>query len=248
MNENRPAERLGLLVGTLLSPAVALSTRLRAARTFHPRGLVLEGQATPHEDAQGATRELAERLAGPVLARLSGALWKRHDSPDVLGCALRFRKLPGARLEQPEDQDLLFATIAAVPLLTISVLTTRARDFLGNYYYAVAPFYAPPVGPVRFRLKPLTRTAQGHSRAERLELALASAPIAFALEVRREESGSLYEPLCKIALTHELQVDQNALRFDPFRAGRDIQARGFLHNMRRAVYATGQRVRASHSA
>jgi hypothetical protein len=151
------------------------------------------------------------------------------------------------QLEQPGDQDLLFATVLAVPLLPLAPLLTRAGDYLGNRYYAVAPFEAQPVGRVRFRLTPLTRSRAGDSRAQRLQHTLKEAPIELALEYRRDERGSLYEPLCLLTLAHTLELGQNALRFAPFRTGRSVQPRGFLHHVRRPVYETGQRVRTARA-
>ncbi|MEO8183439.1 MAG: hypothetical protein ABI895_31785 [Deltaproteobacteria bacterium] len=42
---------------------------------------------------------------------------------------------------------------------------------------------------------------------------------------------------------HFLDLDQEALRFDPFRAGRGVTPVGFVHALRRATYLASQRAR-----
>jgi hypothetical protein len=44
-------------------------------------------------------------------------------------------------------------------------------------------------------------------------------------------------------LLHVLDLDQEALRFDPFRAGRGIVPVGFVQWVRRLTYASSQRLR-----
>lgn len=54
---------------------------------------------------------------------------------------------------------------------------------------------------------------------------------------------SPYQPLAEVRVARRLDLDQEALRFSPFRTGRGIEPRGFVHGLRRAVYPVSQAVR-----
>jgi hypothetical protein len=41
-----------------------------------------------------------------------------------------------------------------------------------------------------------------------------------------------------------VELDQGALRFDPFRNGRNIEPAGYVHHLRRLTYPTSQLYRA----
>jgi hypothetical protein len=43
-----------------------------------------------------------------------------------------------------------------------------------------------------------------------------------------------------------VELDQEALRFDPFRDGRGITPVGFVHSMRKLTYLASQRARPHH--
>src|SRR4051812_3496321 len=106
---------LGRVTGALLAPVTAFVSALRRARMFHPDGVVYRADVEPIPTANrhGAHAQVAARLAGPALIRLSSAWWKGdREWPDVLGAALRFRSRPViSPVPDPGDQDLLFATI-----------------------------------------------------------------------------------------------------------------------------------------
>ena len=231
-------ERIGTRVGELWSPAIEAISRARQARMFHPRGLTFAGRCV-------AIAPLGERLQGRVLARTSQALWKRPlEYLDVLGVALRFRAGAGPDLDaaaEPGDQDLLCATIVSPLTMPLSPFTTNAHDFLGNRYWAVAPFEVDGAR-VKFRLSPRgTHVQEGH-RDERLRAAVRAGEAGFLLEARRTLHRR-WQPIARITLEHEVHVDQARLAFDPYRDGAAIVPVGLVHAIRRAVYAAGQRAR-----
>ncbi len=51
-----------------------------------------------------------------------------------------------------------------------------------------------------------------------------------------------------ITLAHRARVDDEALRFRPFRTGRGLKPRGFVHALRRGVYKVSQWSRPSREA
>ena len=89
---------IGRVIGALFAPAAAVGSFVRGARIFHPDGVVY--RADVHADVtQGALGELAGRLAGRALVRLSGATQRAKagtSPPDILGVTLRFKTPKGA--------------------------------------------------------------------------------------------------------------------------------------------------------
>jgi len=62
----------------------------------------------------------------------------------------------------------------------------------------------------------------------------------------RETFGLRWDPIATLVLDGPSRLDQEALRFDPFRDGRGIHPVGFVHAMRRWVYAASQWARPAH--
>jgi hypothetical protein len=222
---------------------LALGSFVRQARVFHPRGVVLWGRVSAATN-EAPWRQLAAQLQGSVLVRFSGAWWKERQWPDVLGCALRFTRAQAPSLAPlADDQDLLLATVR-VPLTTLlAPLTTQVNDYLENRYFGVSPFRAGALGRVKLRLSPVHTTNARGSRAERLEAALAQNALSLLLEVRPAKLGAQYEPLVRIALTTRVDLDQEQLRFDPFRSGRQLRPAGFVQGLRLPVYAASRAAR-----
>jgi hypothetical protein len=249
------AEHAGTLVGLLLAPFTALVSAARRARTFHPEGVVYRGVVGPVAEAEGGPfAALARRLEGPVIARASTALWRGgREWMDALGLALRFRdggEAPASAEPSEGDQDLLFATIRHPWTTPFAPLTTRVHDFLANDYYAVSPFFADGVGRVEFRLvSPRTARpgAPGARRDELLARDVAEGRACFELEVRALERGAPWTPVAVVRLVERVSIDDDALRFSPFREGRGIRPVGFVHALRRAAYAASQQARPSHA-
>ncbi len=239
--DSRPAEVVGTLLGWLVAPVFALTSALRRARTFHPTGHVFAADVTPVDGVQ-----LGERLRGPALVRFSSALWKGdREWIDALGCALRFRRTDEPTPEASEgDQDVLFATIRRPWTTLLAPLTTHVHDFLANDYYAVSPFRVPGFGTGYLRLRPLRASsgAAGATRAERLYDAVARREVNLQLEVRRAWQRR-WTAVATVHVRAPLDIDQDRLRFSPFRDGRGIVPRGLVHGLRRGVYALSQRAR-----
>jgi hypothetical protein len=241
-------EVLGRLVGAAWALPVAAISAARHARMFHPRGVLAHAHVTPYSSI--ADDDVARRFTGHALVRLSGATSK-HDVErhEVLGIGLRLASRP---ITGPEpsagDQDLLFATILSPLAMPIAPFLTRSGDFLDNHYYAVAPFAIEGFGRVKLRLSPIVRSEQrAGGRRQRLERAIAEHRAVFMLEMRKTFELR-WAPLGELVLDGPSEIDQEALRFDPFRSGRGIEPVGFVHAIRRYVYAASQRVRPTHAA
>lgn len=226
---------VGRLVGVLLAPVTGAVSLVRRARMFHPEGVVYRADVTPLSD-EGA------RLAGDAMARFSGAWWRGgKEWTDVLGLALRIGPEP--------TQDLLFATIRSPWTTLLASLSTKQHDFLANDFYAVSPFDMEGVGRVKLRVRsPRAGRPGGKDRSDRLARAVAAGAAILTLEIRELGPGKRWRPVAQVALTGPMQVDQEALRFSPFRDGRGIRPRGFVHALRKATYAASQAVRPRHAS
>jgi len=237
----------GVKAGVLLAPLFGIGSALRRARFFHPEGVVYEAAARQIA-TEGRFSSVAERLSGPLLVRLSSAWWRHgREWPDVLGIALRFQNKPGAPPSRT-DQDLLLATIRTPLALPLSPFLTDVHDFLSNIYYGVSPFKVSGRKKVSIRLRPESPLGQESSsvqgsRNQRLFAAVSQGAALFLLEFSQ---GSGWIPIVEISLLRQRpDVDQEALRFSPFRSGRGLVPQGFIHGLRRAVYAVSQAVRPS---
>lgn len=274
----RAIESTGEIVGALAAPVFAVTSTLRRARTFHPRGDCANAVATACPDVPPPYRALARRLEGNVLVRFSDALTKGNARwPDVLGCALRFA---GESEDAADgDQDLLFATIKRPWTMPFSPLTTKVRDYLANDYFAVSPFAIrdvlgepldtrvwfrlqasarggaeravverPPTGSPDALLSSASGEAASHPRAERrrerLEAMVAADAATFVLGVAEGPWGP-FAPVIELRLVSVRPGDLERLRFNPFRSGRGVEPQGFVHSLRRGVYAASQRARST---
>ncbi|MDQ3262117.1 MAG: hypothetical protein M3Y59_00435 [Myxococcota bacterium] len=237
-------EPVGRGVGALLAPLAGVVSLLRRARTFHPDGAVYLSHVSALA-SRGADSEIARRLEGPALVRLSSAWWRGgKEWTDVLGCAVRFRHSDAVSVTPEQgDQDLLFATIRSPWTTLLASLTTHRHDFLDNDYYAVSPFFAPGLGKVKWRLRTTGAAETGGDRGEKLDAAVRGGHAAFQLEVRALGLGRRWRPVARLQLRERVVVDQAALRFSPFRSGRGIEPRGWIHAIRRATYAASQAAR-----
>jgi hypothetical protein len=237
----------GWLAGLALSPFTGAVSALRQSRMFHPRGLVCRAEVIAMAGT-AALEPLAAALAGPALVRWSSAWWKLGERADVLGCAIRFSSDPLGSEPLLSDQDLLLATIQRPWSMPFAPWTTRQHDFLANCYYGVSPFEVDE-RRVEWRLRPEHESPLGSSRRERLEHALRNDTARLRLELA-PYAGALHEPrnvsfesVAQLRLQQLVEIDQEALRFDPFRAGRGVVPVGFVHALRKATYRLSQRAR-----
>jgi hypothetical protein len=247
MNLPQPtfAERCGLVMGRWLAPLTAAASAQRRARMFHPDGVTYYAEVT----AIAASPDLAaaaDRLTGTALARFSTALWRGgREWPDVLGVALRFAA------PHSSQQDLLFATIRFPWTTPFGPLATDVHSFTWNHYHAVSPFELDGVGRAKLRLRsPRIENDTDAPRARHLSDLVARDRARFVLECRRLASSPFsrrWEPLAGVRLTAPAHVDQQALRFSPFRDGAGIHPVGFVHALRVAAYQSSQDARPASS-
>jgi hypothetical protein len=98
-----------------------------------------------------------------------------------------------------------------------------------------------------FRIHPenVTHDRAG-SRYERLMRATNRHDAVLELQASRGAYGPWF-PLLTVVLQRPAVIDGEALRFRPFRDGRGLTPRGFVHSLRVGVYALSQRARPRQS-
>lgn len=233
-------EVLGRVLGGILAPIMAEGSLARGAAVVHPDGVIYRGEVSG-SDAAGALGALGKALAGPALVRFSNGLHRfrrGHDPRDVLGAAVRFGAGSSA------EQDLLFGTFRSFLLLPLDALLTNPRDFLANDYHAVTPFRVPGMpAPLTFRLVPERHEADGLDRFERLQNAVAEGHAVLRLDAMVRSAGAI--PVATITLRERAPMEQDALRFNPFRDGAGIVPVGLQNAVRAAVYPASQAGRAA---
>ena len=231
-------EALGRMMGGISAPFTTLGSLTRNARLFHPDGALYWARVQPIAK-DGMLGELAKRLEGPALVRLSSAWWRNEKEwPDILGIAIRFVEIKKANAPgpPPRDQDLLFATIRRTLTLPIAPLSTNTHDFMANDYFALLPFEVEGIGRAMFRLLPMRLPKQSGKRREKLEARIAAGTAVFRIEMKKAIPGSKWKEIASVELREPAQIDQNDIAFNPFRAGRGIVPTGLVQMIRAATY------------
>jgi hypothetical protein len=236
-------ERTGTIAGLVASPAAYLGAALRHARLFHPRGATFQATVIASPTHNMAAQAVGDRLSGPALVRFSTALRRRNmHGLDILGCAIRFG-WDGATDDeawQPDQQDMLLATIRFPLTIPAAFLTTRQDDFFANHYFGISRFRIEDAGIAKLRLRAMHHTPPGGDKFERLAQAVEEGTASLILDAGR---FGFWRPLVRIELQRPVSVDEEELRFSPYHDGRGIHPIGFLNATRRATYQASQEAR-----
>jgi hypothetical protein len=236
---------------------------VRNSRTFHPDGRMFRGTVRSLQPSDAALARAAEQLAGStVLMRIGMGLmktgmprWLANLVPDAPSIAARFfsPSTPGEiRVQRRPGEDLdLLCTAGGDRLwkLVLNLATggrsygLRQFDYFLNVYCADIPFQidngrldvwirlVPDRGAIHLDGSP--KDAAG--REEGLTNAVAGHA---AIRIEAQRAGDAREPFVQIAeirFEDEIQLDQEALHFDPV-AGRGFAPHGLLTELRRNVY------------
>lgn len=216
-------EYSGLFCGMLLAPLTGLGSLLRGSRLFHSKGMVYRAHF----------HSLQLNLPQTLIVRFSQALWKKDRSKDVLGLTLRFQ-------DRGKTQDLLFASFSHVLLTPLSPFISRYH-FADNTFSSIAPFTLRDGRKVKFKLVPLF-SAFSLARFNALARGLRKPGPHFQL-MMRELSTLDWKVVGEIQVMEKMDIDQEALRFDPFLDDFDIRPWGYVQNLRIATYKLSQLAR-----
>ena len=265
----RPA-RPTILAMVLASFFAFISGVVRNARTFHPDGRVFLGSVRSLNPSDPSLARAADQLAGAILLRIGMGVMKRgmpawiaDRIPDAPSIAARFYSAssPGEirSVRRPgEDFDLL-STAGGDRLwkLLINLATggwnygLHQLDYCRNIYYADVPHLAdsgtldiwirlvPDLEPNDVPEAPVS----GAGREAALTKAVEN-HLAFRMEAQRVGGANEpFVPFAQIRFEREIEIDQEALHFDPVE-GRGFVPHGILTEIRRAVYPASAQSRA----
>ena len=231
---------IGVLAGVLLAPVAFVWSFFRGARIVHAEGVLCHAELLALDGVVGP------RLAGPALARFSGASHPEGSAePDVLGLTLRLRTMADAPPEVG-DQDLILGTFESFRTVERDRQRVRVDDYLANEYDSVAPWRVGPLGVVRLRALPgPTRDpARAATRRARLEADIAAGVAELTLGTHPNDgSTGPVTPVATIRLLALSPLDQRRIRTSLKRHRRGLVAVGFRNGIRRVVYPVGQLAR-----
>jgi hypothetical protein len=228
---------IGGVLGLALAVVIAPISLYRRARAVHADGVVCRAVVIAREPE-------GDRLAGPALVRLSGALAGPDAASDVLGLELRMQRTASddARIG---DQDLVLGTFESFHTIARDRARTNAGDFLANAYSTVTPWWLPGHGPVILRLSP--PSADGVPAADRATDRLGRLTADLAADRARlvltADVGNHRIELAELRLISQLTTDGHALRASMCRAGRGLRPLGLRNGIRATLYPLSQLAR-----
>lgn len=219
------SEEVGKILGLPLGVIAFGISFLRNARTFHPTGILAHCTVKTFDNSP-------IRFHPYALARFTGAIWKKNQVlPDVLGISFRFSEKPVTTTTPLQsDQDLLFASFRLAVQTPIAPFITKYQKFYLNTFYAVSPFQTENVYG-KFSLNIREKNSEG----SRMENMLFNIREHATLLLRFND-----EEVAEISLVEETHLDQEELKFNPYRNGLGICPRGLIHALRIFVYPMSQ--------
>jgi hypothetical protein len=228
------APAVPLPLGSAIHGLFALLSRLRGARSLHPKGVAYAGVLTIEGLGEPTGSGFLDRPATyDALVRCSRGGGLPEPLPDVLGIALRAVDADGPG----RPRDLLLASSAAPPVAR-HLLVPGVR-FGRRICSSILPYRVP--GGL------LLLGAAMRDGASVAAMRAGAAPMAIDLL-----AASPTGPWRRVGtLTPQRRLrdaESAALGFDPWHAGPDLQPAGFLNALRRPAYAGSRSGRPRTSA
>jgi len=233
-------------IGRFLAPVLALGTKARKARVFHPDGHTFRATVTPV--LSGEFDATARKLEGQALVRMGGGIWRQRADGgnsklwDTLSLAIRFTSNdhPLDSMVREGDQDLLVASWSERfhHFFWRSLPKTNQHDFLDNDYFPAMP-YAIDGKPVWLRVVPVRAESQGKNRIEKFRDAIKRGQARYFLEIQRADQERWHR-VARLDFTNEVDVDQEELKYHPHMDGVGITPTGTISAIRARVYQRSQ--------
>lgn len=224
--------------GRVAASALAVGSRLRGKRVFHPDGVAFAGELTIPGGAGLGPRLLDEPAVVPCTVRLSRGAGLPDGTPDVLGVALRTSG-------DGSPQDLLFATVLGDGAAGRHVLAP-ARSWGQRPLSTVLPYRLGGAGLVTLVLHPETAGERPRTLVEAAS-AFETGALTFALSAIRPSGAAV--AVGRLTGGPRLPAAEGeALGFNPFNAADDLQPVGPVNALRRRSYAASQQARSEVTA
>jgi hypothetical protein len=225
--------------GTAVGAGFGVVSRLRSARSLHPRGAVHSAQFTVHgrrdlPELEGVTL-LRTPATHPAVVRFSRSLNLPELAPDILGMAIRLTDAHGPG----RPQDLLLVTSGDGAVL--HHLFAPSRGYFDRPYSSVLTFRG-AAGPfvIGARLAPGAPRVRGRG-SELADLGAAAATGRLAYDVGVAPLTGRMTPVATMVVGARLPEEANRIRFNPAaNTGGGLELSGPVNRMRRWVYPGSQ--------
>ncbi len=234
---NRPTDRLNLaesVTSTSIATTLGVLAALRRGKPVHPKGAVYDARllisGSPSAPPATLLQEPREHRA---IVRFSRSVGWPEPLPDLLGMSIRVLDAYGPG----EHQDLML--ISSIDLPVLHHIFVPVRDAWQAPYSSSLPYRA---GDARFLIGVLPRLAgprpSGTTEFDRLDAAARDDRLSFDLAVARVEGR--FQPMGQIRLNGRLSPDLDALRFNPWNTGGNLEPAGWLQAARYQAYRRSQ--------
>ena len=226
-----PAEVAGRAAGAVF----AAVSRLRGAKSLHPKGMVFEASLEVYggDHAPAAATLLSTPGEHRAVVRFSRSVGLPEGMPDLFGIALRLPDVHGPG----RHQDLLAVTSVDAPVLHhIFVPVTDPQQ---APYSSSLPYRA---GGELFLIgmQPLPGSPRrgGTTIEERLERAAATGRLEFSLSVA--PLSGRFRPIGRLTIGERLPDDLERIQFNPWNTGGGLEPAGIFNRMRARAYPASQ--------
>jgi hypothetical protein len=225
---------IGAVLGLVIAIVIVPISLVRGRRAVHFDGVVCRAEITARDP-------VGQRLVGPALVRLSGALQAQTATSDILGLDIRMQRTASSDARDG-DQDLLLGSFESFHTATRDRANTNTGDYLANRYSTVTPWWVPDHGPVILRLAPVQplEVERGADRLARLDADIAKDQARLTLAV---DTGGRTLPIAELRLVERVAIDDRTLRTSMFRQGRGLRPLGLRNGIRATVYPLSQLAR-----
>jgi len=222
--------------GYTVGLALAALAAVRRGKAVHPHGAVYEAKlvVSGGANALDGTELFATEGRRRALVRFSRSLGLPRPLPDLLGMSVRVPDAYGVG----RHQDFLMVSSVDAPVM--HHLFVPASDVQQRPYSSSLPYRVGDrkllVGAVP---RPDSPRPTGGNELERLAAAAATGALVFDLAVA--EMWGRFRPVAELHLGDPLPPEADALRFNPWNAGGDLQPTGLLNRLRDYAYPLSQR-------
>jgi hypothetical protein len=225
----------GDIAGATIGAALAGVAAVRRGKALHPAGVVYGARVSVDGAAYAPrARLLCERGEHEAVVRFSRSIGLPRPLPDLLGMSIRVPDAYGLG----RHQDLLLVSSADLPVLHHIFLP--AGDVWQRPYSSSLPYRT---NGERFLVGALAHPdsprPDGSDEFARLDAAAATGRLRFQLAVA--SLGGRFRPVADLRIGTRLPDDLDALRFNPWNTGADLEPAGWLNRARLHAYELSQR-------
>jgi len=222
--------------GKTIAAVLAQAARLRGGKAVHPHGVTYGARfcVDGTTQAPSGSELLSRRAEWPALVRFSRSLGLPRPLSDLLGMSIRVLGAYG----DERHQDFLMVTSVDLPVLHHVFLP--AGDVQQRPYSSSLPYKSGgQMFLVGARSHPDSPRPSGADEFDRLDNAANSGRLRFEFLVA--PVFERFERLGEIRIGSRLPGDIDALRFNPFNTGSDLNPVGTLNRWRQEAYLRSQR-------